>query len=100
MNLYVDEQGVVQAVWTDALLPLVGALGGQARIERASSVEPDGTLGGLGWGVQLAGQEQPVQGFSSRAEALAWEVEEVERGLAGHGGGGGEAQADRPGGGG
>lgn len=64
--------GRVVSIHDDDTLPLLAGLG-EARIERASRVEPDGVR----WGVWTAGGDDTGARFATRAEALAWERERV-----------------------
>jgi len=86
----IDNDGVMTGLWSDDLIGLYEVEKGQVTVERASHVEfsiesqrwhvfnPDGetlmgTFAGLMW--------PNLDGWSSRADALAWEKEEIDRRL-------------------
>lgn len=78
--LHFDDAGRLQFVWSDDARELLSL--GNATINRASHVEPTADCR---WTADLAPIGGPVLGpFESRAEALAAEIEEVERRLAEH----------------
>ena len=69
MKVVILPDGQVQFIYSDDLVSLLSE--GDARITRASHVEPIGTL----WRADMAPVDGPVLGpFSTRAEALAAEV--------------------------
>ena len=70
IEINVAPDGTLNAIWDDALAPLVQE--GKATISRASHVEPTGD--GC-WEADLGPVDGPVLGpFALRAEALAAEV--------------------------
>jgi hypothetical protein len=76
-----EEDGSFGAIYDDALLEYVQALGTAPRIRRASAVEPAPTGG---WTVELAdwvpGEGgRTFVGFPTRQEALDFEVAELRR---------------------
>jgi hypothetical protein len=74
MLLRIETNGTIKAIYSEAI-PLEAL--GQAAISRASHVEPDG----LGcWSADLTPVGGPVlTGFTRRSEALAAEVDWLER---------------------
>lgn len=78
-ELTIAEDGTVRAIYGDGLPidDLREALGGEARITRASDVEPTADCR---WQADMGRVGGPVLGpFASRAEALAAEVEWLKR---------------------
>ena len=74
MRLRIETNGTIKAIYNEAIL--LEALG-QASIRRASHVEPDGSGG---WTADLTPVGGPVlTGFTRRSEALAAEVDWLER---------------------
>lgn len=75
MNLYIRPDGSAQCIYDEKLaLERLGAID----IKRASHVEPDPRSPGK-WYADLSPVGGPkVTGFSSRAEALAYEIEWLE----------------------
>lgn len=77
LELVVRPDGSVAAIYADALLPVLDALGGEPEIRRASHVEP---AEGGGWTADMRPSGGPVLGdavgapFRTRAAALAAEV--------------------------
>jgi hypothetical protein len=78
MKLTVSPTGDVRFIYSDDLRPLLDA--GDARISRASHVEPSGSA----WTADLAPAGGPLLGpFATRAEALAAEVAWLDENLGG-----------------
>lgn len=74
-NIAIRPDGRIQMLYSDALAPLLSE--GEARISRASHVEPD-ALGG--WSADMSPVGGPVLGsFTLRQTALDAEVEWLER---------------------
>lgn len=67
-------EGEAMAVYSDDLAPVLSALG-PLHVERASHVEFDNTR--AQWGVWSQAGRDTGQRFSTRAEALAWEVRNI-----------------------
>ena len=68
IELTIDNDGLVSAIWNDALADLTEL--GECRVERASHIEWDGS----GWSVDLSPVGGPVlNGFRRRRDALAAE---------------------------
>lgn len=73
VELRIAADGTISAMHSDALQPLLRELG-SVHVERASHVEPvDGTDT---WGVWTRSGKDTGKRFATRAEALAWEVEQ------------------------
>lgn len=69
----VSPSGEVRAIYDDSLAPLLQK--GKASIARASYVEPD-PEDPTSWMVDLSASGGPVKkGFTTREEALKWEVD-------------------------
>lgn len=83
VKVVVTPEGTMRFIYRDALRPLLEA--GQAKIERASHVEPvrDAFLhGGTMWEADLSPVHGPVLGpFTTRQEALDAEVEWLDANL-------------------
>lgn len=76
-RIVIRADGSAQFVYSDDLKPLAAALG-VATTTRASHVEPDGD----GWYVDLGPSGGPkVTGFLTRAAALAYEVDWLNKNL-------------------
>ena len=74
MRLRIETNGTIKAIYSEAI-PLEAM--GHASIQRASHVEPDGSGG---WFADLTPVGGPVlTGFTRRSEALAAEVDWLER---------------------
>lgn len=74
LNLFIDQQGVIEAIYSDSLLPILSL--GTPEIRRASHVEP--AMAGDGspcWYADMGPSNGPTLGpFKSRQEALDEEV--------------------------
>jgi hypothetical protein len=71
MEIFIAPDGSVQAIYSDALVDVLDALGA-VRVQRASHVEPDGHGG---WAADMSPVGGPVLGpFRLRRDALAAEV--------------------------
>jgi hypothetical protein len=74
IELTIDTDGLVSAIWDDALADLVQL--GECRVERASLVEWDGT----GWSADLSPVDGPVlESVPRREDALAAEKDWLKR---------------------
>ena len=73
-EIEISPEGEAMAVYSDDLLPVLSALG-SVYVERASHVEFDNTR--ARWGVWSQAGNDTGQRFTTRAEALAWEVAHI-----------------------
>ncbi len=77
----VDTDGMLTGLWSDELIGLYEVEKGGVTVERVSHVEfCDGCLGWHVWEVDMDAYMTPRK-FETRADALAWEKEEIERRL-------------------
>ncbi len=77
----IDTDGTMIGLWSDELIGLYEVEKGEVKVERASHVEfCDGCLGWHVYEVDMNAYMTPMK-FETRASALAWEKEEIERRL-------------------
>lgn len=76
MKIVIRTSGKVEAIYSDALRPVLEGMGAQYSVRRASHVEPLGTK----WTADLAPVGGPVLGpFDLHAEAIAAEIAWIDR---------------------
>ncbi len=73
-EIEISPDGEAMAVYSDDLAPVLSALG-PLHVERASHVEFANNVSK--WGVWTQAGRDTGQRFSTRAEALAWEVAHI-----------------------
>ena len=73
-EIEISPSGEAQAVYSDDLAPILGALG-PLHVERASHVEFANDVGM--WGVWSQAGRDTGQRFTTRAKALEWEVRNI-----------------------
>lgn len=77
MKLTILPDGTVEGIYTDDAAGIFAALG-RPDVIRASHVEPVSTESGVAWAVYTRTGKDTGQRFATRAEALAWEVSNIE----------------------
>ena len=73
-EIEISPEGEAMAVYSDAVAPILSELG-PLHIERASHVEFANDVGM--WGIWSQSGRDTGQRFSTRADALAWEVAHI-----------------------
>lgn len=69
LDVVVDADGSIRAIYSDDLAPILRAVG-STTVRRASNVEPDGD----GWAADLSPVDGPTLHHDRREDALAAEV--------------------------